>query len=180
MDLVERLAPQPRLGVDLDQQHRQRPAGVLGRRIERFELARAEIRIDLQHAAAGPAHALGQREQLDLARTERGREAAVARLVLGGARGRDAERAGAQRLGDQPGHLLALALVRHLGVVGAALAHDVEAQRAVRQLGADVDGARHGAERVEVLRKALPVHVRPSASAVPGMSSTPSIKPINH
>ena len=134
MHLVERLAPQLRLRVDLDQQDGERPAGEPGRGIERLELARAEIGIDLQHALAGALHALGQGEQLDLAGAERRREAAVRGLVLGGARGGDAERAGAQRLLDQPRHLLALALVRHLGMVGAAIAHDVEAQRAVRQL----------------------------------------------
>src|SRR6185295_11424893 len=101
-------------GIDLDEQDRERPAGESGRGVEGFELARAEIRIDLEHATAGAAHSLRQGEQLDLAGAERGCEAAVARLVLGGARRRDTECAGPQCLLDQPGHLLALALVWHL------------------------------------------------------------------
>ena len=66
-----------------------------------------------------------------------------ARLVLGGARRREAHGAGAQRLLGEARHLLDLALVRHLVMVGAALAHDVEAQRAVRQLRRHVDRAAH-------------------------------------
>ena len=65
-------------------------------------------------------------------------------------------------------------------VARAALAHDVGAHGAVRHVGRDVDGARQLLERVEILGKALPVPGQPSASAVPGMSSTPSIRPISH
>ena len=59
--------------------------------------------------------------------------------------------------------------------VGAALAHHVQAQRAVRDLGGDVDVERARVERVQELGERLPVHVRPSSSTAPGMSSTPSI-----
>ncbi len=159
MDLIERLAPQLGLGIDLHQQDGEWPAGEPGGGIERFELARPEIRIDLEHAPSGSLHALGEGKELDLACAQRGREAAVARLVLGGARGRDAECAGPQCLFDQTGHLLALALVRHLGMVGSALAHDVEAQRAVWQLSRHVNGAGHRAERIEVVGEALPIEL---------------------
>ena len=159
MDLVERLAPQLRLGVDLHQQAGERPAGERGRRLQRLELARPEIGIDLQHAAAGAFHAGGDAQKLGFAGAERGREAAVARLVLGGARRREAHRARAQRLLGEARHLLDLALVRHFGVLGAALAHDVEAQRAVRQLGRDIDGPAHRVQRIEIVGEGLPVEL---------------------
>ena len=157
VDLVERLAPQLGLGVDLHQQARQRPAGERGRCLQRFELARPEVGIDLQHAAARALHAGGDAQKLGLAGAERGREAAVLGLVLGGARGREAHRAGAQGLLGEARHLLDLALARHLGMVGAAIAHDVEAQRAVRQLGRDIDGPAHRRQRVEIVGEGFPV-----------------------
>ncbi len=49
--------------------------------------------------------------------------------------------------------------VRHLFVVGAALAHDIEAQRAMWQLRRHVDCAAHRVERVEILREGLPVEL---------------------
>ena len=52
MDLVERLAPQLGLGVDLHQQAGERPAGQRRSGFQRLELARAEVGIDLQHAAS--------------------------------------------------------------------------------------------------------------------------------
>ncbi len=67
VDLVERLAPQLGLGVDLDQQAGEGTAGQLGRRVQRLELARPEVGVDLQHAAAGALHALGDAEQLGFA-----------------------------------------------------------------------------------------------------------------
>ena len=69
---------------------------------------------------------------------------------------------------------------RGLLVAGAALAHRVAADRAVRDLRADVDRERPLLERVEVLGEGLPLQLMPSASAVPGMSSTPSISSISH
>ena len=154
---------------------RRGPAGQRGG-FQRLELARAEVGIDLQHAAAGALHAGGDAQKLGLAGAERGREAAVLGLVLGGARGGEAQGAGAQRLLGEARHLLDLALVRHLGMVGAALAHDVEAQRAVRQLGRHIDRAAHRVERVEIVGKDSQSNFTPSLSTVPGMSSTPSIR----
>ena len=59
VDLVERLAPQLGLGIDLHQQAGERPAGQRRRGLQRLELARPEIGIDLQHAATGALHAGG-------------------------------------------------------------------------------------------------------------------------
>ena len=159
MDLVQRLAPELRLGVDLDQQTGEGASRELGRGFQRFKLAGPEIRVDLQHAAAGTLHALGDAEQLGLAGAERRREAAVARLVLGRARRGEAHCTGAQRLLGEPRHLLDLAFGRHFGVIGAAVAHHVEAQRAVWQLCGHVDGALHRRQGIEIVREGLPVEL---------------------
>ena len=67
----------------------------------------------------------------------------------------------AQRLLEQGAHARAISAVgRHLVVVGAALAHHVEAQRRVRHLRADVDRVRRRVERVEVFGEGLPVEAR--------------------
>ena len=79
-------------------------------------------------------------------------------LVQQGARGGEAERAGLDALADQRRHLGDLVGVGH--VVGvAALAQHIGAHRGVRHLGADVDGARLGFQRVEVFGEALPLPV---------------------
>mgnify|MGYP006153615333 CR=1 FL=1 len=58
VDLVERLAPQLRLGIDLDQQAGQRAACQGRGRLQRLELAGAEVGVHLDHAAAGTSDAL--------------------------------------------------------------------------------------------------------------------------
>ncbi len=91
-----------------------------------------------------------------------------------GARGREAERAGLDA---------ARTTSRHRGdvlgggglVARAPLAHDVGAHRAVRHLRGDVERARHRVEASRYSGKVSQPQVMPSASAVPGMSSTPSI-----
>ena len=58
---------------------------------------------------------------------------------------------------------------RHFGDVGfgwlliirAALSHDKGAQRAVRNLRADIDGARQAFERIEIIGKAFPIPFHP-------------------
>ena len=79
--------------------------------------------------------------------------------MLGGARRREAHGAGTQRLLGEARHLLDFALVRCLFVLGAAFAHDIEAQRAVRQLRRHVDRAAHRFEGIEILREGLPVEL---------------------
>ena len=66
-------------------------------------------------------------------------------------------------------------------VLRAALPHHVPAHRAVRHLRADVEQLRRAVDRVEVLGEGLPTPTRcPRDSAAPGMSSTPSIRPMSH
>ena len=65
---------------------------------------------------------------------------------------------------------------RRLRVIRAALAHHVEAQRRVRHLRGDVERVRRRAIASRYSGKlSHRPSAMPSASAVPGMSSTPSI-----
>ena len=65
---------------------------------------------------------------------------------------------GVERLADERGHRVELVVGRRLRVVGAAVAHDVGAQRGVGDVRADVDAcAACALERVEVLGERLPV-----------------------
>ena len=98
----------------------------------------------------------GDAQELGLARRERGREASVAGLVLGGARGGEAHGAGAQCFLGEARHLLDLAFARDLVMLGAAIAHDVEAQCAMRQLRRHVDGTGHRAQGIEIVGKGSP------------------------
>ena len=72
------------------------------------------------------------------------------------ARGGKPERAGADTVFDDFGHLSDVVLVRGF-VVGAALSHDVGAHGAMRDVGCDVDRARLFVERVEIFGEALPI-----------------------
>ena len=85
-----------------------------------------------------------------------GNQVAGQRLVLVGAAGGEADGARLQGLLRQ--------LARGFDVLGrrmlagdGALAHDIDPQGVVGELGGDVDGARQPRERVEVIREALPV-----------------------
>src|SRR3954447_3990778 len=93
-----------------------------------------------------------------------GTSSPVLGLVRIGARGGEAERAGAQGVGGQPMHRGDVLRGRGLAV-DAALAHHIDAQRMMRDLCRDIDRARQAFERVEELRKALPV---PGKSFVQG------------
>ena len=81
---------------------------------------------------------------------------AVDRAVRDGAGGRKAQRAGHDGLAHDGPHLVDLLGVGRL-VAGPALAHDVGTDRAVGDLGADVDRPMAALERVEVFRERLPV-----------------------
>ena len=128
-------------------QHRDgdRPARFLRQPAEQADLARLvlEVRDDLHPAGAGLAHGMGDRRQLGLLGAQGRDAAAVGGAMVERARGREAERAGAQAFGGELGHAPAIVLGRRLAV-GAALAHHIDAQRRVRHLGRDVDvvGAR--------------------------------------
>ena len=77
-------------------------------------------------------------------------------LVRVGARGREAERACAYRLFGQAAHLGDVLRVCRFAT-DAALAHDIDAQRMMRDLRRDIDRARQPSEGVEVFRKTLPL-----------------------
>jgi hypothetical protein len=78
------------------------------------------------------------------------------------ARGREAERAGAHGLGRERAHLRNL-FRRGLFELGGPLAHDEHAQCAVRQLRPEVQVARPGLQRVEILAERFP---RPAQSLI--------------
>ena len=102
---------------------------------------------------------------------------AVDGQVGDGARGREAQRTGptASTTGPHLGDVVG----RGRLVAGAPLAHDIGPHRAVGDLGADVEGPAAPIQGVEVVGEGLPVPVMPSARAVPGMSSTPSMSPMS-
>ena len=129
------------------------------RRVDHRELAlgigRVEIGDELDDAAARVLHAERDAQQLGLGGAQRRRRIALHRAMVERARGREAERAGAHRLGGQRAHLRHL-LGRRLLQLGGALAHDEHAQRAVRQLRAEIHVARPRVERIEILAERFP------------------------
>jgi len=76
--------------------------------------------------------------------------------VLVGAAGGEADGARLQGLLRQPGHGFDI-LCRRMLAGDGALAHDIDPQGVVGELGCDIDGARQPRERVEIIREALPV-----------------------
>ena len=80
---------------------------------------------------------------------------AVRGLVRIGARGGEAEGAGAQSLDGQPAHLGDVVRRRRLAA-HRTVAHHVDARRQVRRLRANVDGARPPFQFIHELRKRLP------------------------
>ena len=124
-----------------------------------------------------PVDELGE---LDVAGVGAGHGLAGDRAVEDRARGGEAHRAGGDGLGDEPAHLGDVVgggvLVAH-----AALAHHLEAQRAVGELGGDVERVaprRRGSRGTPGSSPTRPT-ARPRARALPGMSSTPSISSIS-
>ena len=114
-----------------------------------------EVADDLQHALADRAERLGDADQLvGLGGQRRGQLAAAAAVVQRARRG-EAEGAGEHGLAGQVGHRRDVVGRRRLARC-ATLAHHVQAQRAVGDLGAEVDVAWMALEVVEVLREGLP------------------------
>ena len=125
---------------------------------------------DLEQRAVGDlddpvAAVLGERldERLDLALVgEAARHRAALRpLMRGRLRCRDADRAGLQRVGDEPTDLRELVVGRGTRERGIG-AHDIEADHRVRHERRDVDALGQRAQRVEVLGEGLeaPVDTR--------------------
>ena len=115
-----------------------------------------EVRDDLHPAGAGLAHGVGDRGQLGFLGAQGRDVLAVGRAVIERARGREAERAGAQAFGGELGHALAILLGGRLAV-GAALAHHIDPQRGVRHLGGDVGVVAARGDRIEEVGEAVPV-----------------------
>ena len=158
VDLRHQLAPAVGTGVGLQQADGDGAAGFLRQAAEQADLVVLvlEVRDDLHPAGAGIAHGVGDRRQLGFLGAQGRDVLAVGRAVVERARGREAERAGAQAFGRELGHAPAILLGRRLAV-GAALAHHIDAQRGVRHLGGDVDVVAAGGDRIEEVREAVPV-----------------------
>ena len=114
-----------------------------------------EVADDLQHAGADRAECLGDADQLVGLGGERRRQLAPAAAVVERARCGEAEGAGAHGVARQIGHRRDVVGCRRL-TCRAALAHHVQAERAVGDLGAEVDVAGPLVEVVEVLGEGLP------------------------
>ena len=126
------------------------------------------------------AQHLADAEQLVLGRERAGHRLAVDGAVGQRAAGREAERAGRDALAHDRGHRLDVVGGGRL-VAGAALAHHVAAHGAVGHLRAEVH-ARGGGRRARrgTRGSVSQPHLMPADSAAPGMSSTPSIRPMSH
>ena len=131
---------------------------LLGQPAEQADLAHLvlEVRHDLQPAGAGLAHGMGDRRQLGLLGAQGRDAAAVGGAMVERARGREAERAGAQALDGELGHAPTIGLGRRLAI-GAALAHHIDAQRRVRHLGRDIDVVASLGDGIEIVGEAVPV-----------------------
>ena len=114
-----------------------------------------QIEHELQHAAADAVHRAGDRGQFILAGLQRRREVAGRGAVVEGARGREAQRAGAHGVAGERRHRLVV-LGRRGIAARAAFAHHIDAQRRVRQLRADIHVEAALRQPVHVIRKAFP------------------------
>lgn len=153
------------VAVLLHQRERQRPAGFLHQAAHHAELGLQHVRIvevddDLQHAAAGIGQPHGDAGQLFLGRAQRRHRVAGDRAVIDRARSREADRAMAHGLGRQAAHPRDVLGRGHLEPQ-RALAHDVHAQRRVRQLRAEIDVVLDPFGRAQEVGKRLPGPVQP-------------------
>ena len=158
--VVRRLHERERHGTAAPLRHGPHQLELLVRRepfaTEALELADGARRDQLEHALAGAAHRLGDRDQL-VDRRERPRHRGpVQRPVTDRARRAEAHRAGLDRFGDQRRH--------RVDVVGggvlvgaAALTHHVVPHRAVGDLGADVERVAAARDVVHVVGERLPL-----------------------
>jgi hypothetical protein len=131
------------------------PSGRVSEQAE-FLVLVFEVGDDLQPAGAGGAHGMGDGGEFGGLGVQGGDVLAVQRAVIERARRGKPECAGADALLGQFGHALAIRLGRRFAV-GAALAHDIDAQRGMRHLGGDVRVVAARIERVEEIGKAVPV-----------------------
>ena len=158
MDRRQQAPPPHRVVVAVGEQEPHRAAGFPGKLRHPGEFRRfvVEIAVHAERAGADRAQRRADAEQLVAPRIARRHHLADRRLVGVGARGGEAEGAGAQRLDGQPAHLgdvLAVGLLQANG----AVAHDIDAQRVVGDLRADIDGVRPALQRIEVFGEGLPI-----------------------
>ena len=114
-----------------------------------------EVRDQLDHPVPGVGHARGDRLELVDPRPQRRRRVAARGPVVQRPRRREPDRAVTHRLGGQFAHGRRV-LLRRILQAGGPFPHDVEAQRAVGELRAQVDVVRPALDRVEVFAEALP------------------------
>ena len=152
--------PAPLVGIHraLQARERDRAARLLAELAHPGQLVAlgCQVARHLEDAVSDLAEHAADAQHLLVGGVGAGHHLAVLGAVQDGARRREAEGAGLQRLAHERGHLLDV-LGRGLLVLRAALAHHVGAHRAVGYLGADVDRAGHALDGVEVLREALPL-----------------------
>ena len=99
---------------------------------------------------------MGDRGQLRFLGAQGRDAAAVGGAMIERARGREAERPGAQAFAGELGHAPAVLLGGGLAV-GAALAHHIDAQGGMRHLGGDIDIVGTVGDGIEEIREAVPV-----------------------
>ena len=129
-----------------------------------FAVAFADAECALEDALAATAEHAADSQQLAGIGVGAGNVAAIRHLVQERPGGRETQCAGADGFVDQFGHLGHVVVGRR-GLVQAALAHGVDAHRAVADHAADVDALVHPVDGFEVLAVGLPV---PGQSGVDG------------
>ncbi len=157
-DAIEHVPPLVGAAVGLGDGDRQRPTRGRHHVAERCRTRgrRRGSRTPGEHAAAPGAHGFGDAHQLGRGRGEGRRRLSAARLVVERARRGEPEGAGGNGLADEVAHGRDL-LGRGLGPVGASFAHHVEPERAVGDLGGEVDVVGTAFEGIEVLAERLPL-----------------------
>ncbi len=164
--------PLRRVDVVLEQQEHHRAARARGDAAHHLHVAIEARRIfaddagvhHLDEAVAARVHRAGNGDEFVLARIGARHRPAIDRDVDRGARGREADGAGGHGFARQRRHAPEVVFGRGF-VRGAAFAHHVGAQRAVRKLGRHVEAAWRRVERIEVLGKAFPVPAHAGAQA---------------
>ena len=119
-----------------------------------------EIAGQFEHAITDPPHRPADADQLFLGRGGAGDQFAVDAAMQDGARGRETECAGFQPVLDNLRHLFDLVLGRNRTRL-FPVAQDIGTYRTVRDMGCDIDGARHSFQLVEIFGKRLPVPTHP-------------------
>ena len=159
---VKQPAPALRILIAIGQQEPHRPSSLapeLGHP-GKFVIFVVEVAVHAERAHADCAQRRADTDELLGIGVARRHELAVRGLMRIGARGGEAEGAASQRLYREPPHLRNIVRRRRL-TADRAIAHDIDAQRQMRGLRADIDGVRTLLERVHELRKRLPFPAQP-------------------